>query len=139
MVWFGDAGTGSFSLYYPAITMHAVCRDTSGDFAHACIYLQLDPQKSVGLVEEADRALKRQRADATGEEPEDEDEEEEEEWQELRLVPEAAEGEDDPLGAIYAVSLLFWRQSPFWRHGVTFCGNFCGLISLAGELSTRRV
>ncbi|KAL1528437.1 hypothetical protein AB1Y20_009784 [Prymnesium parvum] len=46
----GDAvGSSAFSLYYPAIVMHAISRDTS-DFPSACIYMQLDGEQRFGGI-----------------------------------------------------------------------------------------
>ena len=142
-------GLCHFSLFFPAIAMHAICRDTS-DFRAPCIYLQLDPEHNLGgltFMGEAAPAVtgngaaaaagngvdghecKRQRgggdgADAEGagssaaadgmeqdgeedgEEEDDEDDESDETWQEIRFVPEVAEGGDEAadaaLGAIYS-------------------------------------
>lgn len=50
VVWVPDSDSGDvrgFSLFYPAIVMHAVSRDTS-DFHSACIYMQLDSTHSFG-------------------------------------------------------------------------------------------
>eukprot|EP00316_Scyphosphaera_apsteinii_P001225 CAMPEP_0119308302 /NCGR_PEP_ID=MMETSP1333-20130426/9926_1 /TAXON_ID=418940 /ORGANISM="Scyphosphaera apsteinii, Strain RCC1455" /LENGTH=308 /DNA_ID=CAMNT_0007312035 /DNA_START=104 /DNA_END=1031 /DNA_ORIENTATION=+ len=49
VVWVPEdaRGLAGFSLFYPAIAMHAVCRDTS-DFSHPCVYLQLDPEQNLG-------------------------------------------------------------------------------------------
>jgi hypothetical protein len=153
VVWFPaeqqPGGLCHFSLYFPAIAMHAICRDTS-DFRAPCIYLQLDPEQNLGgltfMGESAPRMTgdgaaanggpnghecKRQRggADDAGaegasgsaaapdgmdddegedgeEDDDDEDEDEDETWQEIRFVPEVAEGgaeaADAALGTIFS-------------------------------------
>jgi len=126
VVWVPEAqarGVSGFSLFYPAILVHAVSHDTS-DFSHPCIYMQLDPEQNLGELasaiesaEQADpRASKRARSteeeqqvtgEGEGEEDDDEDDEDEDEtWQEVRLVPAMeADGDgaatDATLDAIY--------------------------------------
>jgi nucleotide-sensitive chloride channel 1A len=99
-----------FSLFYPAIVMHAVCRDTS-IFPHPCIFMQLDPEHNLGelasaLARPQDPASKRTRrgngaaaqaSEEEGEEEEVEEEDEEPGWEDLRFVPagQAPIGSDD--------------------------------------------
>ena len=130
-----------FSLYYQAIAMHAICRDTS-DFEVPCVYLQLDAEQDLGRLtfmgvgggasagadgngHGSDHQGKRQRAtdgedseeaaggtDDDGDEGEAEADDEYEHdatWQEMRLVPAAADGQtggpaeaDASLEAMYA-------------------------------------
>jgi len=122
VVWDPDCqarGLSGFSLFYPAIAMHAVCRDTS-DFSQPCIYLQLDPEQNLGelagVFEQEDASSKRARPEsddpsteaanaapmADDEEDSDGGEEEDDDvdqtWQELRLVP-ATEGGEGNVGA----------------------------------------
>jgi len=122
VVWDPDCqarGLSGFSLFYPAIAMHAVCRDTS-DFSQPCIYLQLDPEQNLGelagVFEQEDASSKRARPEsddpsteaanaapmADDEEDSDGGEEEDDDvdqtWQELRLVP-ATEGGEGNEGA----------------------------------------
>ena len=40
LAWLNDNGEG-FTLDYPAISLHAISRDTSS-FPHQCLYLMLD-------------------------------------------------------------------------------------------------
>ena len=42
----GQQRVQGFSLFFQAIAMHAVSRDTS-DFPHACLYVQLDAEHSL--------------------------------------------------------------------------------------------
>jgi len=135
VVWVPEApgarGLSGFSLFYPAIVMHAVSRDTSA-FPHACLFMQLDPEQNIGELASAQttpqpRGAKRTRvangggsaeglvngngeaAEAAHEEGDDESEgegEEEAGWEDIRLVPageasEAAAG-GDALERIYA-------------------------------------
>lgn len=110
-------GVSGFSLFYPAIVMHAVCRDTS-TFPHPCIFMQLDPEHNLGelasaLARPRDPTSKRTRtgngAPAQASEGEEEGEEEEEgepSWEDLRFVPagESPVGSDntaDVLDVIY--------------------------------------
>ena len=116
VVWIPEAasdGAAGFSLYYPSIAVHAVCRDTT-DFAHACVYMQLDPdagdlsELAAALATVDDSPAKRPRAAAAAdvaaaEEESAEEEEAELAWRELRLVPELndAAAASAALDAIY--------------------------------------
>ena len=92
-----------FSLYYQAIVMHAVSRDTGGGFP-PCIYLQLDDQHKLDLGGAASQANGHaavaapmdvcDEGGAAAEESEDDEESEDEEAQEVRLVPLAPEESD---------------------------------------------
>ena len=108
-------GVGSFSLYYQAIVMHAVSRDTAS-FHSPCIYLQLDEGHTIAstTANRSDGAKPKAAEDGGapmdvegGEEASEEDEEDEDEAaQELRLVPIAyAEAGDATLDA--ALDRLF--------------------------------
>jgi len=122
VVWTPESkarGVSGFSLFYPAIAMHAVCRDTSS-FPHACIFMQLDPEQNIGELASAQPrpsvpASKRTRTGngaaageaEGGEEAEEEEEEEEPGWEDLRLVPAgeaeaASDNNPDVLDVIYA-------------------------------------
>jgi nucleotide-sensitive chloride channel 1A len=122
LAWTPEAqarGISGFSLFYPAIVMHAVCRDTS-TFQHPCIFMQLDPEHNLGelasaLAKPRDPASKRTRtgngapaqaSEEEGEEEEGEEEDEEPGWEDLRFVPagESPVGSDnnaDALDVIY--------------------------------------
>ena len=89
-----------FSLYYPAIVMHAVSRDTTGSFTRPCIYLQLDGghKLDLGASHHGNGSSNGHAAapmdvcdsrggSAPGAEDEEDEDEEDEEAQELRLVP----------------------------------------------------
>merc|ERR1719424_1075526 len=96
VVWMpsnGQQRVQGFSLYYQAIAMHAVSRDTS-DFPHPCLYVQLDAEQNISEVSEALRqgggpanGVKRQRGGGESDEPADEAEPLD--YQEVRLVPAA--------------------------------------------------
>ena len=105
-----DAGVEArgFSLYYQAIVMHAVSRDTGGGFP-PCIYLQLDAEHKLdlGVTAAEARAMNGNGhaaavpmdvcdAGAAAEEDgeEDDDASEDEEAQEVRLVPLAPDETD---------------------------------------------
>jgi len=99
-----------FSLYYHAIMMHAVSRDTSGSFARPCIYLQLDGEHRLDLAAAAPPAAATNGdaapMDISGVEAadDDDDEEEDEESQEVRIVPldpEPDGGMDPALDALF--------------------------------------
>ena len=93
----GQQRVQGFSLFYQAIAMHAVSRDTS-DFPHPCLYVQLDAEQNISEVSEALRqgggpanGVKRQRGGGEADAPaEEEDEEEPVDYQEVqRLAPAA--------------------------------------------------
>ena len=100
VVWMpsnGQQRVQGFSLFYQAIAMHAVSRDTS-DFPHPCLYVQLDAEQNISEVSEALRqgggpanGVKRQRGGGEADEPAEEAEDEAEpvDYQEVRLVPAA--------------------------------------------------
>ena len=100
VVWMpsnGQQRVQGFSLFYQAIAMHAVSRDTS-DFPHPCLYVQLDAEQNISEVSEALRqgggpanGVKRQRGGGESDEPAEEAEDEAEpvDYQEVRLVPAA--------------------------------------------------
>ena len=107
VVWLpsnGQQRVQGFSLFFQAIAMHAVSRDTD-DFPHPCLYVQLDPEQNISEVSDALRqgsgpASKRQRQGADGAADDlDEDEEEDIDYQEMRLVP--ADGADEALDAMF--------------------------------------
>ena len=100
----GQQRVQGFSLFFQAIAMHAVSRDTS-DFPHPCLYVQLDPEQNISEVSDALRqgsgpASKRQRHESgSAADDLDEDEEEDVDYQEMRLVP--ADGADAALDAMF--------------------------------------
>ena len=56
VVWLPEGSTTEakgFSLFYPAIVMHAVSRDVS-DFHSPCLYMQLDAEQSFGELASSD-------------------------------------------------------------------------------------
>ena len=116
VVWVPEAAAHGFSLFYPAIVMHAVSRDTEG-FPRPCVYLQLDAEQNISEVAslargDGGRAAKRQKpaAAATGgeaaaaaagggddagdDDDDDDDDDDGDDAEELFLVP--CEGADAP-------------------------------------------
>ena len=108
VVWLpsnGQQRVQGFSLFFQAIAMHAVSRDTS-DFPHPCLYVQLDPEQNISEVSDALRqgsgpASKRQRHDggSAADDLEEDEEEEDIDYQEMRLVP--VDGVDAALDAMF--------------------------------------
>ena len=102
----GQQRVQGFSLFYQAIAMHAISRDTT-DFPHPCLYVQLDAEQNISEVSEALRqgsgpVTKRQRHEgASGDADGGEEDEDEEvvDYQEIRLVP--AVPSDSALDAMF--------------------------------------
>ena len=114
VVWVPEAAAHGFSLFYPAIVMHAVSRDTEG-FPRPCVYLQLDAEQNISEVAslargDGGRAAKRQKpaaatggeaaaaaaggGDDAGDDDDDDDDDDGDDAEELFLVP--CEGGDAP-------------------------------------------
>ena len=114
VVWVPEAAAHGFSLFYPAIVMHAVSRDTEG-FPRPCVYLQLDAEQNISEVAslargDGGRAAKRQKpaaatggeaaaaaaggGDDAGDDDDDDDDDDGDDAEELFLVP--CEGADAP-------------------------------------------